>query len=260
MADHNKDAELVDEKQALTLFFSALLTDTEETTTTENSNKKTLKDKEFKTDTDIDNTVFLPVIPIEVKNDLITKTETEIVEVTKQKKNSVSNNLHESESESEIELTKPVSREIDGTFQIMMFKTAGLTLAVPLVELSGVITWPENVTEMPGHKESYLGIVQHLGRKVPIIDIAQIVFPRDRVQSIVDSNSEDRLQRIVFINDFEWGLACDAVNDVITIESDQIKWRKTGTKRAWLAGTVVEHMCALLDTQELSILLNSDHS
>ena len=242
MADHNKDAELIEEKQALSMFFSSLLTDTEESVVIEQKPDEKA------------NTVFLPDIPTEIVDEAVVQPVTENLEIIKQQEKIVEHNV------TTIEPSMREAQDVKEAFQIMMFKTAGLTLAVPLVELSGVITWPDTVTELPGHKESYLGIVQHLGKKVPVIDIAQIVFPQDRISTIIDSESQDRLQRIVFINDFEWGLACDAVNDVITIETEQIKWRKAGTKRAWLAGTVVEHMCALLDTKELSKLLNSDHS
>ena len=260
MANHNNDAELVDEKHALTLFFTSLLSDTEEPVTTELKIEKSLERNEFKansdTDTKVDNAVFLPVIPVQILEDTTVQSEPEIIETVEQK-NTI---IKETSDELEITSIKTESRVVDKAFQILMFKTAGLTLAVPLVELSGVISWPENITEMPGHKDSYLGIVQHLGKKVPIIDIAQIVFPQDRIASLINSDTHERLQRIVFINNFEWGLACDAVYDVITIDSEQIKWRKIGTKRAWLAGTVVKHMCALLDIKELSKLLNSDHS
>ncbi|MFV1984950.1 MAG: chemotaxis protein CheW [Thiohalomonadales bacterium] len=248
MSNHNKDSELVDEKQALTQFFNSLLKETTETSIKEQKIEMGPEKGEFKTETDVNETVFLPIIPIEVSEQTINQNNSNITDVSNKKS-----------SKLKIESIDSRTATTEEAFQIMMFKTAGLTLAVPLVELSGVITWPENITEMPGHKDSYLGIVQHLGKKIPIIDIAQIVFPQDRLVSLTESNSTERLQRIVFINDFEWGLACDAVNDVITIEPTQIKWRKSGTKRAWLAGTVVEHMCALLDTKELSKLLNSNH-
>jgi len=252
MANRNKDAELVDEKQALSLFFSSLLTDTDELAVSEQNEVENLESRDFKEKRDDNNTAFLPVIPISVTE--ASESKPEVTEIAEE-----NNDIIEEHSD-ELKTTHIKSTVIDGTFQIMMFKTVGLTLAVPLVELSGVISWPDVITEMPGHKESYLGIVQHLDKKIPIIDIAQIVFPQDRIASIVAQDSKERLKRIVFINDFEWGLACDAVNDVITIESEQIKWRKSETKRAWLAGTVVEHMCALLDIKELSKLLNSAHS
>ncbi len=238
----NNDINLTNEKQALSEFFSSLLSEGE---LLQQEPKK--QDLEYQKQPDITNiitteeTLYLPNIP---------STVIEITEKTNQQ------NVSEKESSSIVN----DARVKGEAFQIMMFKTAGLTLAVPLVELSGVITWPENITVMPGHKDSYLGITKHLEKNIPIIDIAQIVFPQDRVATLVTSNKNERLQRIVFINDFEWGLACDAVDDVIIIEPDQIKWRKSSTKRAWLAGTVVEHMCALLDTKELSKLLNSDHS
>lgn len=248
MANHDKDVELAEEKQALSLFFTSLLADTEEAVNKEHKvDIVSEKYIEYQTEHDIDSSVFLPVIPLEIPEQTNEQSESEIIEVAEP---------HKTAETSGAESSPPV---VDGVFQIMMFKTAGLTLAVPLVELSGVISWPQNITEMPGHKASYLGIVQHLGKKIPIIDIAQIVFPQERLVFLANSEPEERLHRIVFINDFKWGLACDAVNDVITIESEQIKWRKSGTKRTWLAGTVIEHMCALLDTKELSKLLNSDH-
>ncbi len=242
----NKNSDLVSEKHALSKFFTSLLTDT---------NDKTNTVVEYEVADDVDTTVFLPDIPKDspgIAKPLDEPVSSDVV---------INNKGLESDLKSSTEIlsvdAKPLV--IEEPFQIMMFKTAGLTLAVPLVELSGVISWPENITEMPGHKESYLGLVQHQDKKIPIIDIAKIVFPQDRLKSVIDTEQQERLHRIVFINDFKWGLACDVVNDVITIEPEQIKWRNPGSTRAWLAGTVVEYMCALLNTKELSKLLNSDY-
>jgi len=255
MANKNNNADLIEEKQALTAFFSSLLTDTDDDASQQKI--ENITNKEFKSITDVPETVFLPEIPQVISQQQI--------EIEKQPELNAIEPISEINIEQEslkvenqiIVETAPI---IDETLQIMMFKTAGLTLAVPLIELSGVISWPDTVTEMPGHSESYLGIVQHLGKNIPIIDIAQIVFPHDRLNSVVDSASRNALNRIVFINNFEWGLACDEVNDVICINSEQIKWRQSASKRPWLAGTVVDHMCALLDTKELSRLLNTDHA
>ncbi len=245
----NNNSDLVSEKLALSNFFTSLLTETDDNTNT------SLEFDDAKVPDEIDTTVFLPDIPEQVADKPIT-IEKPVIEEPEVNVPEIGS---EQTSVNSVSVIGANSSVIEEPFQIMMFKTAGLTLAVPLVELSGVITWPENLTEMPGHTDSYLGLVQHQGRKVPIIDIAKIVFPQDRVKSLVDSEQHSRLHRIVFINDFEWGLACDVVNDVITIEPDQIKWRKPGATRAWLAGTVVEYMCALLNIEALSSLLKTDH-
>lgn len=141
-----------------------------------------------------------------------------------------------------------------GRFQAMLFKVAGLTLAVPLVELSGVQEWdPEAVTPMPGHADWYLGLMDYRGHSVPVVDTSHLVLPVDRQAQI--PAPEERLGRVVFIGDGRWGLACDEVDEVITLGPDQVRWRTSRTRRQWLAGTVVDHMCALLDPPAFARML-----
>jgi len=136
----------------------------------------------------------------------------------------------------------------------MLFKVAGLTLAVPLVELSGVQEWePEAVTPMPGHADWYLGLMDYRGHSVPVVDTSHLVLPADRQDQV--PAPEERLGRVVFIGDGSWGLACDEVDEVITLGPDQVRWRTSRTRRQWLAGTVVDHMCALLDPPAFAHML-----
>ena len=132
------------------------------------------------------------------------------------------------------------------TFQALLFKVAGLTLAVPLVELSGVQEWQDGmVTPMPGHVSWYLGLTQYRERSVPVVDTALLVMPEERQASLVPW--QERMRHVVFIADGSWGLACDELAQVVTLRPDEVRWRTSRTKRRWLAGTVIEHMCALLD-------------
>jgi purine-binding chemotaxis protein CheW len=63
-------------------------------------------------------------------------------------------------------------------------------------------------------------------------------------------------RHIVLIGDGRWGLVCDDVSTVITIDPAKVRWRSSRTKRPWLAGTAVEHLCAVLDAEQLAVLLN----
>lgn len=142
---------------------------------------------------------------------------------------------------------EPVPEWGQQKFQVMLFKVSGLSLAVPLTELNGVQEWHEEViTPMPGHASWYLGLVNYRDRQVPVIDTARFVMPQDR-QDMVTDDVNERLHRIVYIGDESWGLACDEVAEVITIEPEQVRWRSNRTSRRWLAGTVIEQMCALID-------------
>ncbi len=132
-------------------------------------------------------------------------------------------------------------------FQVMLFKVAGLTLAVPLEGLNGVVEWKDDLAEMPGHAEFYLGILQHMGQRIPVVETASLVFPPDKLKSLAVPEPRDRITRIVLIDEGRWGLAVDAVEEVITLEHDKVRWRSERTQRKWLLGTVIEHMCALID-------------
>ena len=156
----------------------------------------------------------------------------------------------------------PLAQAIDGPpewaesrFQALLFKVAGLTLAVPLVELSGIQEWDgDKVTPMPGHVSWYLGLTQYRDRTVPVIDTAELVLPEDRLQRL-QLTPQERIQRVVFIDDGRWGLACDEVAEVITLDHEQVRWRSNRTKRRWLAGTVIEQMCAIIDPPAFATML-----
>lgn len=142
-------------------------------------------------------------------------------------------------------------------FQVMLFKVSGLSLAVPLAELNGVQEWEEGaITPMPGHAPWYLGLVNYRDKQVAVIDTAKFVMPQDR-QDMVSEDINERLHRIVYIGDESWGLACDEVAEVITIEPEQVRWRSNRTSRRWLAGTVIEQMCALIDPPVFAEMLAS---
>ena len=140
----------------------------------------------------------------------------------------------------------------------MLFKVAGLTLAVPLVDLNGVVEWDEErVTEMPGHADFYLGLMSHLKRQVPVVDTARLVLPESKLKLLAGEDPRQRITRVVLINDSRYGLACDEVNEVVTLKADAVRWRSERTQRRWLAGTVIEHMCALIDATAFAELLAS---
>ena len=67
----------------------------------------------------------------------------------------------------------------------------------------------------------------------------------------LDADAAERSAHLVMIDEGRWALACDSIGEVIDLETKDVKWRGTNGKRAWLAGTVIEQMCALLDIDAL---------
>ena len=134
----------------------------------------------------------------------------------------------------------------EGRFQCLTFSVAGLTLAVPLVKLNGVIEVPEDITPMPGHRPWFLGLIRHLERQVKVVDIGRIVLPQGREYSPVEPG------HVILIDESRWGIACEGETQMLTLSEHGVRWRTSRGKRPWLAGTVIEHMCAILDVDALA--------
>lgn len=142
----------------------------------------------------------------------------------------------------------------ENNFQILLFDVSGVKFAVPLDKLNGILEWSEDLTPMPNRSDWFLGVLAERERQIKVIDIAVLVVPPKFREHHVKKN----LQKIILIGDSHWGLACDAVSEVVTLNRKDVRWRKESSKRPWLAGTVIEHMCALLDADEFAEMLGSE--
>jgi purine-binding chemotaxis protein CheW len=143
----------------------------------------------------------------------------------------------------------------EGQFDCVLFKVGGaLTLAVPLIELSGIVKWNNQVTPLPGGQDWFLGLLPTRGRQVKVIDVARFVIPEHHrarealVQPRVFSH-------VILVGNGEWGLACEGMGKVLKLTRDKIRWRSDRRQRPWLAGMLTDPMCALMDVERFVGLL-----
>lgn len=138
-------------------------------------------------------------------------------------------------------------------FECLLFDVAGLTLAVPLVCLGSIYPLQgEELTPLFGQPEWFLGILPSQAGNLKVLDTARWVMP-DRYRD----DFREGLQYVISVQGYEWGLAVHQVSRSIRLDPNEVKWRSQRTQRPWLAGTVIEHMCALLDVAALAELIAS---
>lgn len=138
-------------------------------------------------------------------------------------------------------------------FECLLFDVAGLTLAVPLVCLGSIYPLAgQELTPLFGQPEWFLGILTCQAGNLKVLDTARWVMP-DRYRE----DFRQGLQYVISVQGYEWGLAVHQVSRSLRLDPDEIKWRSQRGQRPWLAGTVIEHMCALLDVAELAELIAS---
>jgi len=140
-----------------------------------------------------------------------------------------------------------------GSFQAMFFDVAGLTIAVPLIELGGIHN-ADKTTSLVGKPDWFTGVMLHREEKINVVDTALWVMPEK-----CDENLKNSLnyQYIIMLGNSHWGLSAESLVDTVTLEQDDVKWLDAPSKRPWLAGLVKDRMCALLDVESLIDLLNA---
>jgi purine-binding chemotaxis protein CheW len=138
-------------------------------------------------------------------------------------------------------------------FECLLFDVAGLTLAVPLVCLGSIYPLAgHELTPLFGQPEWFLGLLPSQAGNLKVLDTARWVMP-DRYRD----DFKQGLQYVISVQGYEWGLAVHQVSRSLRLDPNEIKWRSHRGQRPWLAGTVIEHMCALLDVASLAELIAS---
>ena len=141
----------------------------------------------------------------------------------------------------------------DAPFECLLFDVAGLTLAVPLAALGSIYSFePAELTPIFAQPDWFIGILPAQSGNLKVLETARWVMPERYT-----ADMREDLKYVISINGFDWGLAVHQVRNSIRLEPNQVKWRTQRGQRAWLAGTVIEHMCALLDVEVLAKLISA---
>ncbi|HSC69594.1 MAG TPA: chemotaxis protein CheW [Cellvibrio sp.] len=135
-------------------------------------------------------------------------------------------------------------------FDVLLFKVSGLTLAVPLISLGQIQPITDELTPLFGQADWFMGLQPTPAGKIRTVNTAKFVMPER-----YDPTFLETAKYVVSINGVPWGLAVDSVNQPITLMPDDVKWRGDRSKRPWLAGTIKEHMCVLLDIPRIGQML-----
>ena len=135
-------------------------------------------------------------------------------------------------------------------FDVLLFSVSKLTLAVPLIALGQIQKLSDDLTPLFGQADWFMGVLPTALGKIRCVDTALFVMP-ERYQPEFRQN----YRFVITIDGFPWGLAVDDVKQPIQLEPASVNWRGARSQRPWLAGTIKEHMCALIDVPMLGDIL-----
>lgn len=169
----------------------------------------------------------------------------------------------EPEPEIEVQVEQPLSiqsncrAEFEGKeFQALMFNVAGMDIAVPLISLGGINRMDKEVTQLFGKPDWFMGLTPGINGNINVVDSCRWVMPERYGEAKTKGLN---YSFIIMLGDTQWGLACSHVQNAVTIDPENIKWRSPDSKRPWLAGMLIEERSVLLDVDVMIELLDSDY-
>jgi purine-binding chemotaxis protein CheW len=150
-------------------------------------------------------------------------------------------------------ITHDLQEILDDEFQVLFFKVAGLTLAVPLVSLGGIIRI-EKINHLIGRPPWFMGVQTHRDSKINVVDTCAWVMPEKYSKELAQTID---YQFLVMLEDSQWGLTCESLVNAVKIDKSHVNWREKPGKRPWLAGVVKQQMCGILNVQALIKMLDA---
>lgn len=149
-----------------------------------------------------------------------------------------------------------ISHFKENAFQALIFNVAGMNLAVPLISLGGINRFDQEVTELFGKPDWFIGLTPGHKGNINVVDTCRWVMPEKYAEAKAKGLD---YSFTILLGETQWGLCCSQVHNAITVEPDQVKWRTENSKRPWLAGMLIAERCVLLDVEVMIELLNSDY-
>lgn len=146
-------------------------------------------------------------------------------------------------------LTKQENFYYDFPIQCLMFNVAGNLLSIPMIDLSSVAPWDDNLTQLPEMPDCFLGLFKHRDSNVTVVDTAKLMH--------IDAAFEQVSNRhILVLADKQWALTCDQLGGVVELNKEDVQWPNRQGKRLIL-GTIRQPLTSLLDPVEILNQLNN---
>lgn len=171
-----------------------------------------------------------------------------------------------------VELAEPIDLTVDGLqssidinqwqdngrpgwaqapFEVLIVDIGGLHLAIPLITLTQISPIDDKLHAPFGQASWLLGLQKTHKGMTKLVDTAELIMPER-------PNPVDNYRYALTIADTDWAMAVDAIHQPFVIEPEAIRWRPRREQRPWMAGTVKDHLCVLIDIPTLGNILSKN--
>jgi purine-binding chemotaxis protein CheW len=123
-------------------------------------------------------------------------------------------------------------------FRALAFRIGEQRFAMPLVLMARVALMPDRLNRMPAQPDWHLGVARLNGVPVVVAELGRLFDAEFRCANP---------RYLLMVGDGRTAVICDLIEDPLTVESDQVRWRAPKGHREWMAGVLIQELCMLLD-------------
>jgi purine-binding chemotaxis protein CheW len=144
-------------------------------------------------------------------------------------------------------LTISLKDSLSNRFQVLLFKVANLTIAIPLVELGG-IHQISKITKLAKQPNWCKGIMVKGTEKFTCVDASYWLIPHKYASG---NDAPNECEFGVQLGKTPFLLCCNSISETVELSKGDVKWRESTSTRPWLAGLLKKEMCALIDGAQM---------
>lgn len=134
-------------------------------------------------------------------------------------------------------------------FSTLVFQVNGQKLAIPVLDLAGVVPCAGDITPMPGQPSWHMGVQKHRGGKMVAVDLTQLL------QLKTDADAQGKGCYLLAVGEGRFGLRCDGIPEPVKVDPDDVRWSGDSEGRGLLAGILSKQMCPLLNVKNILLQL-----
>jgi len=136
-------------------------------------------------------------------------------------------------------------------FAALLFEVGGIKMAAPLHALGGICLIEDNLQTVAAQANWFMGLLRWNDRNLRVVDTARFVMP----ERVKDDSHRATYQSVIILGNSHWALAVDQADEAVQLQADEVRWKRLLGTRPWLAGTLLNRLCALVDVDSLLTLL-----
>ncbi len=137
------------------------------------------------------------------------------------------------------------------SFQCRLLHSCGITIAVPLDDISQLIEIPEDLEINNRLASLCYGTLEWENKQIFILRMPLIIFDNtDEAQKAPEDE-----QKIIVLKNKNIAFMCNEIPGTVSVNPREVLWRDSNSRRLWMAGMATKQGYAILDAQGLLQLM-----